>query len=219
VFSLRLASLLLAATFTLGATSCQELCDKFGDAQGCRRLQAGERDCSYPPARAHRPATRQTPSAAPKQPTRPAEKIERFATRWEGGREKRRFLITLSRKRLTLEGQSVPPLDPYYLRFSPKRIEGDHLIEIESPCRPGAQGRFLCNEDRTENYRQVTVLFKKTGPRAFDFKLFALPRGAVKPTPQTLQFRAFSDGKRLTLEYYRGGYLLPRLTERHPLAP
>ncbi|WP_042203724.1 hypothetical protein [Nitratifractor salsuginis] len=212
-----LSILFLAATFSLAAaTSCQDLCKKFGDYRGCQRLKAGEVDCTYPA-----PIVRQKHKASGAAPVKAAkaEHIERFHTRWEGGREKKRFAITLSDKSLAIDGEALPPLDPYYLHFSPRFIQGDHLIDIESSCRPGLQGRRLCDHDRTGNYTQATVIFKKTGPRAFDFKLFGRSRGQTPASPQTLQFHAASDGKYLLLEYYRDGYLLPDLTERHPLAP
>jgi len=145
--------------------------------------------------------------------------IERFHTVWDGSDIRKRFSIIAGKRSLSLVGESRPALDPYYIRFQPSGIEGDHLIETRMKCHTQSPQKYICEHDTTGVYRHATILYRYETHRRFDLRFRALEAQAPSGASESLIFRAYSDGHVVHLEYYHHGHIIPQLTERYPIAP
>jgi len=148
----------------------------------------------------------------------PTSTTEHFHTVWEGSEIRKRFAVAAGNQILSLIGESQPTLDPYYIRFRPSGIEGDHLIETQMKCRTQSPQKYICQDDTTGVYRHATVLYRHGTGRRFDLRFRTLEAQAPSDTPESLTFRAYSDGHFVYLEYYHDGHIIPQLTEQHKIA-
>ncbi len=208
------------------ATSCTDLCHRFGDPVGCERLAAGERDCTLP--RAMRTKTvAATPVAAAHSTVpnsvdgsgdRPAAdhrgSVEHFHTRWKRrGSIQTRFAMVVGDERIDFVGEAIPPLDPYFVRFSSRHFESDHILDNDADCRMKRVGNYLCTDRYTQEV--LTVVYHRSGPRAFDLRIF---RGE-STDPRHQAFRLESDGMWVTMRSYTsGGEPIGSATDRFRIA-
>ena len=209
------------------ATTCADLCHTFGDPVGCERLAAGERDCTLPrtmqPGTA-RAASSTAPSASLRQNAAPhstrsgtADRgdIERFYTTWRRqGSIRMRFAMTAGDGQVAFVGEAVPPLDPYFVRFSSGKLESDHMLDAKDmSCTEQAPGRYRCADDVGSMVRTVT--YRRTGPRAFDLRIF----WGENTDPRHQAFRLESDGMWVTMRSYTsGGEPIGSATDRFRIA-
>ncbi len=188
-------------TFSLQATSCKDLCHKFGDYHGCQRLASGEQDCTFPKKSSTTTTSIQSDTTQDTIPTH-------FYTQWrkrEGIRL--RFEVTVGDHSIAFIGHARPALDPYFVRFSPSALESDHMIDVEMQCQPVGESRYACQDKYTQ--RKVTVVYHRTAAKAFDLKVY---------DKTLLAFHLYSDGRYVHTLYYRAGEILERLSEHYPIA-
>ncbi len=211
---------ILLCAVGLQATTCDDLCHTFGDPVGCERMAAGERDCTLPRTmrpNAARASSAAVPSASPRQSTAPANArsemaarggVEHFYTRWRRqGSIRTRFAMTVGDDQVAFVGEAVPPLDPYYVRFTSRRFESDHILDNDAECRRTGEERYLCTDSRT--HEVLTVTWRRTGKRAFDLQVF-------RKEQRTL--RLSSDGRWVVMEMYANGRLIPSASDRYRIA-
>ena len=223
--TLRYLVVLSAVAVVVQATTCVDLCQKFGDPVGCERQEAGERDCTLP--RSMRTKTvAATPVAAARSTVpnsvdgsgnRPAadhrRSVDHFHTRWKRrGSIRTRFAMVVGDERIDFVGEAIPPLDPYFVRFSSRHFESDHILDNDADCQMKREGNYLCTDRYTQEV--LTVVYHRSGPRAFDLRIF---RGeSTDPREQTV--RLSSDGTWVTMDMYANGRPIPSARERYRIA-
>jgi len=122
--------------------------------------------------------------------------------------------MTVGEKQVAFVGEAVPPLDPFFVRFSPGILESDHILDAdEMLCREQAPERYRCTDDAGSMVR--TVIYRRTGPRAFDLRIY---RGE-STDPRHQAFRLDSDGMWVTMRSYAsGGEPIGSATDRFRIA-
>jgi len=191
---------MLFCTFSLQATTCEDLCNKFGDYHGCQRLAAGETDCTFPPKEPTTTTPTQTDAAAP-------STTAHFYTQWRNrGGIRMRFEVTVGEESMAFMGQAQPALDPYFVRFSPSALQSDHMIDVDMQCQPAGVSRYHCQDKYT--HRKVTVAYHRTGANIFDLKVYE---------GKSLAFHIYSDRLHIHTRYYHHDQIIKRLSEHYPI--
>jgi len=205
----KVALTLLLGTLWLQATTCKDLCHKFGDHHGCQRLTAGEVDCTYPPQKSSPSQKASTPAPAQTTTPPPHATPAHFYTQWrERGGIRMRFEVTVGDDRMAFIGQAQPALDPYFFRFDPTTLESDHMLDATMHCQPADTSRYSCQDRYT--HQTMTVDYHRTDTKTFDLKLYD---GSIPV------FRIYSDNRYVYTLYYRAGEVIERLSEHYPIVP
>jgi hypothetical protein len=118
-----------------------------------------------------------------------------------------RFEVTVGDKSMAFMGQAQPALDPYFVRFSPSTLQSDHMIDVDMQCHPAGISRYSCQE--RHSHKKVTVIYHRTGIRAFDLKVY---------DQGSLEFYIYSDGRYIHTRYYRHGQIIESASEHYPIA-
>lgn len=196
--SILLISMLLLTSFAWAHhISCNDLCNKFGDYNGCQRLSAGEVDCTYPHGglikdRDNTPNNKnQTP------PTKFYNKTDTYWTLWQNrGGIQMRFRLMVGERSFSFVGYSRPELDPYYIKLSPTKLSDDHIIGAGNmSCSTNSNREYICRYTHGYGeYETLKAIYHKNGKRKFDLKIYAL-RTKSPNAQRGLILHLYSNGR------------------------
>jgi len=185
---------------SLQARSCQELCEKFGSYEACKRVSSGNSICGRSPIDLHKEYVRNLSSG----------KSDHFVlqTKWQG---RCRFHVTVSPDHLRYEAD--PSCGDYYgIVFDGKSLGDDHVLDVAMDCQKQKAGRYQCHGDYGE-FHDAVIVYQLFGDGKFDWKFYGARVKKVGKFP--LEYRLFSDGKFLYEQFYDRGRLQKNISRRY----
>jgi len=191
--------MLCAITVTTpAATTCKNLCERFGDPIGCQRHLAGELDCTHPaPPKAQSTVVSHTHTHK----TMPAPTLRRY-TRWKDTHGiTMRFALTITPDRLDVVGESSIPLDPYEFHFNSTRLWGYHLLEADMRCHPTKSNRYECRNSGGD-YAETTIEYRTQPNGIFSLKIYAAPSSTSPQASPAIEAEYSSNGREFIIKRF-----------------
>ena len=180
----------------LSAHSCKDLCERFGDYEGCQKMARGIVDCD-----------RRFPSL-PSQLSR-KDVLERsiYLTPWESMGEgiRFRFRVEADPRRFVFTAETDPPSmnEGYSFVMTPGGIASEHMVDESLSCRRIGQKRLQCKGDSGTPYRNASVDYRLKDDGRFDLRFYSENPQNGRWVRWTL--RLHNDAKYIYEEYYLNG--------------
>lgn len=214
----RTIALLLLSVGFLNAQSCKDLCERFGDYEGCRKLEQGVADCTRQVPVHMTPASVETGVRTTDHVSnRTFSRSFMLYTSWlNNGGANIRFRVKVSDWKIEYLGESHGEADDYGLKFDGKSFGDEHMIDAEEMrCRQIGEARYQCNGVYGE-YRRATIEFRNEGRGRFELRFYGAPMNGRSGERYIL--RLASDGRYLYEEYFDNGRKRQDISRRYPIA-
>ncbi len=209
-------SIVLMSLGVLQAHTCKDLCERFGDYEGCRKMERGVVDCTRRISTLPEVKEAENRGAALQNGTRTSTHRFILYTPWfYTGSMNARFQAKVTDRGLRYSGESREGANPYGLIFDGASFGDDHMIGAdEMECRQVDPVRYHCIGKYGE-YREATIEFRNQGDGRFELKFYGVPmegNGSMQ-----YKLRLASDGRFLYEEYFRNGRLRRDISKRYPV--